>query len=89
MKLDELIEYAEIRDNHFKDMPIKIAEEYLNSIALATLKITKNGYAIVGKEYGDMIAKTMEDELVHIDESYKDYIGNTELDAVLKELENE
>ena len=43
MTIDELIEYAEIRVKHFNELPVKVAEEYLNSIALATLKTHKQG----------------------------------------------
>ena len=84
MKIDELIKYAEANTGDYI-----FINEHIDKcmrIALATLKITKNGYAIVSKQYGDMIAKTMEDELIHIDESYKDYTGKTELDTLLESL---
>lgn len=53
MKIDELIEYAKIRDKHFKDMPIKVAEEYLNNIALAALKSHKAGYKMYTYDYSE------------------------------------
>lgn len=87
MTRDELIRYCEYMHRRIQEYNNDEMLLTVTKIALATLKITNNGYAIVSKEYGDMIAKTMEDELVHIDESYKDYTVETELDEILKELE--
>ncbi len=71
MTIDELIEYAKIRDKSFKELPVKSADEYLNSIALAALKADKAGYRMYTYCYSERDWLPAECELTELLEEMK------------------
>ena len=72
MKIDELITAAELRDIKCKKMPIKIVDEYLNSIALAALKAHKAGYQMFTYDYSERDWLPAECELTRLFEELSD-----------------